>query len=381
MRNRKFWAGLLTLALCLTMLAPVALADTIKIGGIAPLSGNLAAYGQGVRDGVDLYIKQLNDAGGIDGNLVEILWEDEQGDTNQAISAFNKLVEQDNVVAIIGDVTSTPTLAIGELAVEIGIPMITASATNYDVTTDKPNYFRSCFLDPFQAQVMANYAKDEFQAATAAVFYDVSDDYNTGLAEAFRARAGEIGIEIVAYEGSAGSDVDFKSQLTSITAKQPDILYLPFYYEAAALIIRQAQEVGLDVPVLGADGFDGLKSVLDDNALLANVVYTNHYSAEEDRQQVQDFLAGFTAEYGQEPWISFNATGYDAALILCEAIAQASAPDNYEEVCAAIKNGSFECVTGTIIFDDHNDPIKSAFIIGFDADGARYLRSKIAPSL
>ena len=381
MRNRKFWAALVAMALCLTMMAPVALADTIKIGGLAPLTGSLAAYGNGVKDGVDLYIEQLNAAGGINGNLVEILWEDEQGDVTQAINAFNKLVEQDNVVAIIGDVTSTPTLAIGELAKDIGIPMITASATAYDVTTDKPNYFRSCFLDPFQAQVMANYAQSEFAAAKVAVFYDVTDDYNTGLAEAFRVRAEELGIEVVAYEGSAGTDVDFKAQLTSMAAKQPDVLYLPFYYEAAALIIRQAQEVGLNVPVLGADGFDGLKSVLDDNALLVNVVYTNHYSAEEDRQQVRDFLEGFETKYGAEPWISFNATGYDAALILCEAIAQASAPDAYEEVCAAIKTGSFDCVTGTIIFDDHNDPIKSAFIIGFKEDGSRFLRSKIEPSL
>ena len=156
MKNRKLFAIIIAVALTLTMLAPAALADTIKIGGLAPLTGEVAQYGIAVREGVDLYIDQLNAKGGIDGNQIEIIWFDEMGDATKAVNGFNQLVDNDGVIAIIGDVTSTPSLAVGEVAKDIGIPMITASATNYDVTTDKPFYFRSCFLDPFQASVMAS---------------------------------------------------------------------------------------------------------------------------------------------------------------------------------------------------------------------------------
>ncbi len=379
MKNRKLLALLTVVALTLTMLAPAALADTIKIGGLAPLTGEVAQYGIAVREGVDLYIEQLNAAGGIDGNNVEVIWFDEMGDATKAVNGFNQLVDNDGVVAIIGDVTSTPSLAVGDRAKEYGIPMITASATNYDVTTDKPFYFRSCFLDPFQASVMANYAKSSYSAAKVAVLYDASDDYNTGLAEAFKAQAEKNGMEVVAYEAGTGADVDFKAQLTNIASKSPDVLYLPFYYGPAALIIKQAKEVGLEVPVLGADGMGSVETVIDDVALLTNVVYTDHFTADAQSDVVKAFFSGYEAKYGKAPTSAFNATGYDAALILCEGIKAAGGAENYTNVVAAIKAGKFEGVTGTIVFDEHNDPIKSAYIMSYKEDGTKYLKESVAP--
>lgn len=378
MKTRKLFTILTVVALILTTLAPAALADTIKIGGLAPLTGEVAQYGIAVREGADLYIEQLNAAGGIDGNTIEVIWFDEMGDATKAVNGFNQLVDSDGVVAIIGDVTSTPSLAVGDIAKDIGIPMITASATNYDVTTDKPFYFRSCFLDPFQASVMAKYAQSEYSAAKAAVLYDATDDYNTGLAESFKATAAEIGLEIVAYEAGAGTDPDFKAQLTNIADKQPDVLYLPFYYGPAALIIKQAQEVGLNVPILGADGMGSVETVISDASLLTNVVYSDHFTSDAETDVVQAFFSGFEAKYGKKPASAFNATGYDAALILCEAIKAAGSTD-YAAVVAAMKGGTFQGVTGTIVFDDHNDPIKSAYIMSYKEDGAKYLKSVVNP--
>ena len=378
MKNRKFFALITAVVLTLTMLAPAALADTIKIGGLAPLTGEVAQYGIAVREGVDLYIEQLNNDGGIDGALVEMLWEDERGDVTEAVNAFNKLVEQDKVVAVIGSVTSRPSLAVGDIAVEIGIPIITASATAFDVTYNKPNFFRSCFLDPFQAEVMANFARDEFGIQKVAVIYDNGDDYSLGLAESFKAQAEANGQELVAYEAGAGGSVDFKAQLTNIAAQAPEALYVAFYYTEAALIVTQAAEVGLDVKFLGADGINGIEHVISDVALLDNTFfYSDHFASDATTPEVLAFNAAFEAKYGRAPYSAFNATGYDAALVLCEGIKNAGTTD-FEAVVAAMRATDTVGVTGRLTFDENNNPIKSAFIMTF-VDGRQTFRTRQDP--
>ncbi len=367
MKNRKIVAAMLLVVMSLLTLVPAALAgDTIKIGGLAPLSGEVAQYGIAVQEGVDLYVSQVNDAGGINGKKVEMVWYDEKGDVTEAINAFNLLVEKDKVCAVIGDVTSKPSLAVGDQAKEIGIPMITASSTNYDVTTDKPFYFRSCFLDPFQATTMANFAKDELKATKVAVIYDNADDYSTGLAESFKTQAEANGMEVVAYEAGTAADVDFKAQLTNIAAKAPEAVYVAYYYGPAALIVQQAVEVGLDTKVRGADGNNGIETAHSDVSMLENkFFYTDHFASDATTEKVVAFNKDFEAEYGKAPYSAFNATGYDAALVLCEAIKAAGSEENFTNVVAAMQAINVEGVTGKITFDAHNDPIKSAFIMTF----------------
>jgi len=365
---KKIISLLLTLAFL--SVSAFAFADTIKIGGLAPLTGEVAQYGIAVQEGVDLYIAQLNEDGGINGQLVEMIWYDEKGDVTEAINAYNRLVESDKVVAIIGDVTSKPSLAVGDLAVEIGIPIITASSTNYYVTDGKPNYFRSCFLDPFQAGIMASFAQDQFGAEKVAVIYDIADDYSVGLADAFADQAKLNGQEVVAMEAGTAADVDFKAQLTNIAEKGPDVLYVAYYYGPAALIVTQAAEVGLDVKFLGADGINGIENVIGDVALLDNTFYyTDHFASDATTDAAVAFIASFTEKYGKAPYSAFNATAYDAALVLCEAMNAAGSLD-YKEVVAAMAATDVEGVTGKITFDDHNDPIKSAFIMTF-VDGSQ----------
>lgn len=364
---KKFSFVALVMALVMAV-APMAMAaegEVIKIGGLAPLTGDVAQYGVAVREGMDLYIDQLNAAGGINGQQVEILWEDEKGDVTEALNAYNKLVDNDGVVAILGDVTTTPTLAVADEAAVIGIPMISASATAYEVTDGKPNVFRSCFLDPFQASTMANFAKDELNATKYAVIYDNSNDYSLGLYEAFKAQVEANGQELVAEEVGTANDVDYKAQLTNIAQASPDALFVAFYYGPAALIVQQANELGMDVKYLGADGINGIENSISDTALLEETFYySDHFASDSDEPAVVEFKAAFKEKYGKEVYSAFNATGYDAALVLCEAMKNAGTTE-YEAVVEAMKNTNVNGVTGVITFDDHNDPIKSAFIMTF----------------
>lgn len=366
---KKMFAIVLCLGLAVSCILPaIAEGETIKIGGIGCLTGQYAMYGVGVKNGVDLYIDELNAAGGIDGKQVEIIWEDDESSDEKAINAYNKLVQNDGVVAILGSVLSGNTEAVADYAAEDGIPMITASATAYYITTDRPNVFRTCFLDPFQGVSMANFAKDEFAATKLAVLYENGNEYSIGLKDTFVEQAGKNGQEIVAMEATSAGDVDFKAQLTKIKEAAPEVVFLPYYGPEAALILTQAKELGLDVKFIGADGISSIVGSISDKSLLANMYYSDHFSNDADSEMVKNFLSGYEAKYGEMPGISFSATAYDAALVLCGAIKTAGTTD-YEAVVAAIKATNVEGVSGVITFDDHNDPIKSAFILTFDEAG------------
>ncbi len=346
MKKRSVLSLLLALVLCLGVFAPAALAeDVIKVGGLAVLTGPYAEYGQAVQKGVDLYIEQLNAAGGVDGKKVEVIWEDTTADATVGLNAYNKLVDNDGVVAIIGPVLTGVTKTVAEFAADIGIPMITASATAYDITTDRPNVFRTCFLDPFQAMQLARYAKDE-GIAKAAVLYDNGDEYSKGLYEAFIKECEALGIEVVATESAAFSDVDFKAQLTNIKNAAPEAVFLPYYGAQAALILTQANEIGFEAKFFGADGIADIVPAISNKALLTSITYSDHFSTQADSQLAKDFVAAYTAKYGKEPTVSFAATGYDAARVLTDAFKKGSL--EYADVVAAIKATDTEGVSGKI---------------------------------
>ena len=369
--KKRLISLLFAIALVLGAIAPAVMADdTIKIGAIGVLSGPAAMYGIGVQNGVNLYVKQLNEAGGIDGKKVEVIWEDSEGNPTVGTHAFNKLVENEGVVAILGPVITPVTRTVAELSSEVGeygIPVITPSATAYDITTDRPNVFRTCFLDPFQAYATANYAKDE-GIEKVAIIYDNGDEYSTGLYEAFRDQCEQVGIEIVATESAAFTDVDFKSQLANIMNAEPQAVFLPYYGAPAAYILSQANELGFETRFFGNDGLSSLPGTISDTKLLTSVTYSDHFTTEADYEKAVEFVKAYEDEYGRKPEISFCATGYDAALVLCEGIKIAGSTDS-KAVIDAIKGISVEGVSGNITFDDHNDPIKTAYFLTFDAEG------------
>ncbi len=351
----------------------------IVIGWLGPQTGTDAEYGLNVMYGVDLYIEQLNAAGGINGKYVSVVYYDEEGTADKAITGYNWLLDQ-GAVAIIGDVTTGPCTAVVVASQDDNTPMITASATAISITYDEEtdtvysNMFRSCFIDSFQGVTMANFASEILGATTAAILYDNGDTYSTGVYEYFLAQCEELGIEVVAIESYATGSVDFTSQLANIAAADPDVIFLPVYYSDVALIAAQAADAGIDTtvtPFLGIDGWATVLDVISDASLLDGCYFCSGYSTEDTSELVQQFLIDYAEKYDGAVPNMFAAQGYDAAWILCDAIAVAEASgatygtaEYSQAIIDAMSATDSDYVTGHVTYDDHNDPQKTAAIIG-----------------
>lgn len=326
-------ALLLVFAACGQKPAQQADSDEIIIGALGPLTGNVAIYGISATNGIKQAIDEINKNGGVLGKQLKLILEDEKGDTQEAINAYNKLIEAGAQV-IIGDVTSGPSVAIAELANRDNILMITPTGTQLDITENKPSVFRAAFTDPFQGQILAKYAKENLAASTVAILSNTSSDYSQGVKEAFIKGAEANGLTIIANESYGSADKDFRVQLTTIAAKNPDVLLIPDYYETIALIAPQAREVGIESTFIGPDGWDGivaqLTTRLADDALVKeaifsveDAVFTNHYSLDDPDENIQGFIKNYNELYGENP-ASFAALGYDAAYMVKDTIEKAA---------------------------------------------------------
>lgn len=336
--------------------------STIKVGGMGPLTGSAAMYGITVDKGAKLAFEEINANGGVLGKKFEYISLDEKADPIEAVNAYNKLTDE-GVVAILGSVTSKPTLAVAELAAQDGIPMITPTGTQINITNAGPNIFRVCFTDPYQGSTLAKFSKDKLGAKTAAIMVNTSSDYSDGIANAFIKQAEKEGIKVVAKEGYSDGDKDFKAQLTKINSENPDILVVPEYYELSALIATQAREIGMKSTFVGPDGWDGIIGALDSSSysVVDNSYFTNHYSTEDNNEKIQSFLKKYREKYNEEP-TAFSALAYDTVYVLKNAIDKAGTTDK-AELTKAIKASDMDGVTGHLTFDENNNPIKAVTII------------------
>ena len=337
--------------------------DTIKIGSLAPLTGPVSVYGIAASNGVKLAIEEINAAGGVNGKLIELVLLDEKGDEQEAITAFNRLVDEHEIVALLGDVTTKPTIAVAQRAAGINLPMLTATATGTEVTLQGDNVFRVCFIDPDQGVLMATYAKDYLNAESAAIIYNAADDYSQGLAKAFEDQAKEIGLNVTAVESYPGDTTNFSTQLTRIAQEKPDVLFVPDYYGTNILILQQARSAGIDGAILGGDGWDGILTQVDEsNPTEADGVYfTNHFFDGDTSKTVTDFIAAYEAKYGDKP-ISFSALGYDSAYMMVEAIKKAESTES-QAIIDALSTLSYDGVTGQLSFEGSGDPNKEVAVI------------------
>ncbi|STO31405.1 Leucine-, isoleucine-, valine-, threonine-, and alanine-binding protein precursor [Fusobacterium necrogenes] len=337
-------------------------AETIKIGGLGPLTGPLAIYGVTATNGSKLAFEEINKNGGILGKQVEFVLFDEKGDSTEAVTAYNRLVDE-GIVALVGDITSKPSLAVAEIAAQDNMPMITPTGTQFNITEAGPNVFRVCFTDPYQGVILANLAKNNLKANTVAIMVNNSSDYSDGVAEAFIKEAERLGLKVVAKEGYAEGDKDFRAQLTKVAATNPDVLLVPDYYEQVALITTQAREVGVKSIFIGPDGWDGVAKALDSSAYGAveNSYFTNHYSVEDTNEKVQNFIESYREKYKDEP-SAFSALSYDAAYLMKAAIEKAGSTDK-DAIIKAIKESDFAGVTGRLRFDEKNNPIKAVTVL------------------
>ncbi|MED3689563.1 ABC transporter substrate-binding protein [Peribacillus butanolivorans] len=355
--------------------------DTIKIGANLELSGGTASFGQSAADGLKLAIEEINKEG-IDGKKLEIIKVDNKSDAAEATSGSIKLVSQDKVVAVVGSATSTNTLAQVQVAQDNKVPLLTPTATNPDITNKAGKLndyvFRTCFIDPFQGTVAANFASDDIGAKTAAIYVDSASDYSKGLAAAFKEAFTANGGKIVAEEAYVTKDTDFRATLTRIKSAKPEFVFLPGYYEEVGLILKQAREDGIDLPFMGGDGWDSPKVVEIAGAeALKNTFITNHYSPEDEDAKIQDFVAAYKKKYNKTP-DAFAALGYDTGYYLADAIKRSgdATPEKIRQALEDVKD--LQLVSGTLNLDKNHDPIKSATILEY-VDGKQTFKTKINP--
>jgi branched-chain amino acid transport system substrate-binding protein len=341
--------------------------QVVNLGGIFPMTGGAATFGTSSKNGATMAVEEFNAAGGatIGGvkTTINYINEDDTGSPEVGASAAQKLINQDKVIGIIGALMSKVSLAVAPIAQAAGVPEIATGSTATQVTLVGDYIFRACFIDPFQGTVMANYVWNTLKFKTAAVLYDNGNDYNKGLAEYFKAGFEKNGGKVVAFEAFTDEDktVDYKAQLTNIKAANPEFLYLPNYYASVALQLKQAREMGLNVPAGGGDGWDSPDLVKIGGAAVEGGVFSNHFSKNDLSPKVQTFVKTYTAKYGAAP-DALAALAYDAAGLFLDAFKTAGSIKG-SDIRDAIKNTTFLGVAGAYKFDENRDPIKAAVIL------------------
>lgn len=351
---------------------------TLKIAILAPLSGAVPTFGASTRDGALLAIKEWNEKGGVLGMEIEAIVEDSQCEADPAVNAANKVIDQDGVKYIVGEVCSKASIPVSEIAEEKGVVQISPTSTNVNVTLNadgstKEYVFRACFIDPFQGLVGAKFALNNLGAKTAFILLDQGNDYVRGLAEEFEKNFQAGGGTIVGKETYTSQDTDFSAILTKVAEANPDVVYLPDYYNIVNLVTKQAKEKGITAPFIGGDGWDSADL---DRTAADGGYYTNHYSEQDTRQIVQDWVKNYQAEYGTVP-DALATLAYDATNLLLAAIEKAG-KDDPAAVKDAMETLTWDAVSGTITFDQFHNPIKAAVILQVKDGEIKYVDT-VAP--
>lgn len=382
--KKKLISGVLASIMTMTFLAGCGSKGSgsddsiIKIGAIGPLSGAASTYGVSVKEGASLLEKEINDAGGINGKQIKFIFEDDQADPNAAMQAFNKLVDDEKVCAILGPVTSGATLAVAPNSTSKGIPMITPTGTEPTITNVGGEFmFRGCFVDSFQGEVLAKYATADLGKKTAAVLYNSGSDYSKGIADSFKSKFEAEGGQVSQFlTYSSDKETDFKAQLTKIKNDAPDILVLPDYYNVVGLIAKQARGMGIESQFLGGDGWESEDLTKIGGDAVNGALYINHYYSADTTEVVKNFVDSYKAAYNKEP-DAFAALSYDTAKILVKAIEKANSTDG-TAIKDALAGMEMDSVTGNIRFNAERSAIKSAAVIKIDGEN-KTLAGKVNP--
>jgi branched-chain amino acid transport system substrate-binding protein len=354
--------------------------DRILVGHIGSMTGSEATFGQSTDNGIRLAIEQWNAKGGVKGRPLALKTYDSQGKPEEAAVAATRLLVNDKVSLLLGEVASSRSLAMAPVADANAVPMITPSSTNPRVTRDgdkvRPYVFRVCFIDPFQGTVMAKFARER-KIDRVAILRDVGNDYSMGLADYFLAKFKELGGTIVDDQSYKAGDQDFKAQLTAIKNKNPEAIYVPGYYTDVALIARQARELGMKQPLMGGDGWDSVKLFEIGGKAIEGSFFSNHYSPEDPSPRIQEFVKAYKARFGAVP-DGLAAQGYDAAMVGFAAMERAkdlSGPSVRDAIAAT---RDYPGVTGIITLDANHDAVKPAVVLEVK-DGRAVYVTTVAP--
>lgn len=356
--------------------------NEVKIGGNLEMTGNTASWGESMAKGIKLAFKEANASGGVLGKQISFVIADNRSEPSESANAMTKLINQDKVILVLGTGGSTNSIAAAPIAAQNKIPFITPFATNPKVTADGEKVndfaFRVCFIDPFQGNVMADFASKTLKAKTAAIYIDNSADYSKGLAQYFEEHFVKNGGNIVAKEAYLQKDQDYKAILTKIKITNPDVLFVPGYYEDVAKIVKQARELGITVPIIGGDAWDSPKLVeMAGAAALNNTFFSNHYAPDNHTPQIDKFVEAYQKEYNQVPDAP-AVLGYDAACMAIDAIKRANSFDPVKIKDALAQTKDLQLVTGSITLDKYHNPVKSAIVMELK-DGKQVYKTTINP--
>lgn len=352
--------------------AQVETTGDILIGEYGSMTGGEATFGISTHEGVMMAIDEVNAAGGVKGRKVKVIALDNQGKSDEAAAVVTRLITENKVIAILGEVASGRTLAAAPIAQQHKIPMISPSSTNPQVTEVGDYIFRVCFIDPFQGTAMAKFAWEKLAAKKVAILRDVKSDYSVGLANFFAKMFNELGGEIVIDQSYQSGEKDFKAQLTQIRSKKPDAIFIPGYYTEVGLIAQQAKQLGIQVPLMGGDGWDSSKLHEIGKDAINGQYFSNHYTTESTDPVVQDFIKNYKAKYNKVP-DGLAALGYDAAKILVAAMERTSelTPKAIRDEIAKTKD--FGGVTGKISINEQRNAVKPAVVVKIDGAVNRYV--------
>lgn len=351
----------------------------ILVGEFGSLTGAEATFGQSTHNGIMLAIDEINAAGGIDGRKVRVQTEDDQSKAEEAANAVTKLISQNNVVAVLGEVASSNSLAAAPICQSNKVPMITPSSTNPRVTQVGDYIFRMCFIDPYQGEAMANYLTKDLRLERAAVLIDVKSDYSTGLAEFFERTFTANGGRVVGKQSYSKGDSDFRSQLTAIKASNPEVIFVPGYYNDIGQIAIQARDLGMMQPLAGGDGWESPKLIEIGGKALEGSFYSNHYHVDDPSPSVREFVQKYQERFGAKP-DSLAALGYDTARVLADAIKRAGTTDGPKLRDAISQTKDFDGVTGKITLGPDRDPIGKKLVVLEIRNGQTVLKAVVDPA-
>jgi len=398
--NSKIWWGLALAVVGMLLFSCAKKEDVVILGEFGSLTGGTATFGKSTQRGIEMALEEVNKAGGIQGKPVRIVVEDDQSKPEEAATAVKKLVNQDKVLVVLGEVASSRSLAGAPICQEAKVPMVTPASTNPKVTQVGDFIFRVCFIDPFQGEVMAKFARNTLKVSKAAILKDIKNDYSVGLAQFFTETFKNLGGTVIAEESYSEGDIEFRAQLTSLKAKKPEVIFIPGYYTEVGLIARQARDLGITVPLIGGDGWDSPRLIEIGGKALENTYYSNHYTPDDPRPEMQKFLADFKAKYNEIP-DAMAPLGYDAARIAFDAIKRSgildeknikdaylqntqakslmeaiNTPGNRERIRDALaQTKDFPGVTGLITIDENRNAKKSAVVLKIEDGKLKYVET------
>ena len=353
-------------------------AGEIVVGEYGSLTGGQATFGQSTHNGIMLAVDEINGGGGVNGRKFRVITEDDQSKSEEAANAVTKLISQNNVIAVLGEVASSSSLAAAPICQANKVPMITPSSTNERVTQVGEYIFRMCFIDPYQGEAMANYLSKELGMKRAAVLIDVKSDYSTGLSANFERVFIANGGQIVGKQSYAQGDSDFRSQLTTLKSSNPEVIFVPGYYNDIGQIAIQARDLGMKMPLAGGDGWESPKLIEIGGKSLEGCFYSNHYHVDDPDPAVRGFVQKYQERYGAKP-DALAALGYDAARVLADSIGRAGTTDGEALRAAIAATKGFAGVTGNITLGPDRNPVGKKLVILEIKDGTTALKGAFDP--